>query len=583
MRKAMFKLVLKYVKGSARIFAVIAPLMMLLEVFMDLQQPTLMSDIIDIGVANRDMNYVLHTGLQMIVYAIIGFIGGALCSLAAGLAAVNMSGQMRQGLFDKIQSLSFAEIDHFKTSSLVTRLTNDVMQMQSMMLMMLRIMVRAPLITLGGIVMSFLLNAKLALLFCILLPIVVTSIILVLQKSVPLFSQVQERLDKVNTVMRENLLGVRVVKSFSLEQRESERFKEANDALTGKSIRAQNVTFLLMPVVTLVMNISVVAVLWFGGNMVQTGSLETGKIMAFINYLVQITNSLVMGVNLIINVSRAQASSVRINEVLDIEPSITEPREPISPANYDVEFRNVSFRYDESGDFVLKNISFTMKQGNTVGIIGATGSGKSSLISLIPRLYDVSDGQVLIGGVDIRQVSLHELRRKIGIVMQDSLLFSGTIASNLTFGKENASEAELDGAASDAQATEFISTLVQKYSSPAEQRGRNFSGGQKQRLSLARTLLQDPEILILDDSTSAVDLRTESYLRAALADRMKERTVIIIAQRISAVMDADKIIVLDFGRVAAEGTHEELLCSSEIYRSIAVSQLGEEVLAYAGC
>lgn len=579
----MIKLVLKYLKGSARVCAVIAPLMMLLEVFMDLQQPTLMSDIIDIGVVNKDITYVVHTGILMIVYAFFGFIGGSLCSVTSSVAAVNMSGRMRQGLFDKIQSLSFAEIDHFKTSSLVTRLTNDVMQMQSMVLMMLRIMVRSPLICIGGIVMSLLLSPKLSLLFCIVLPIVIASIIIVLDKSVPVFSQVQERLDKVNTVMRENLLGVRVVKSFTIEGRQAERFSTANDALTEKSIQAQNVTFLLMPVVTLVMNLSVVAVLWFGGNMAAVGGVEPGKIMAFINYLVQITNSLIMAVNLIINVSRAQASSVRINDVLAVNPSITEPKEPLLPANYDIEFKDVSFRYGESGDSVLKNISFTIRQGETLGIIGATGSGKSSLVCLIPRLYDVTHGQILIGGVDIRKLSLHELRSKIGVVMQDSILFSGTIGSNLRFGNEDSSDKELDSACTDAQAIEFVSALANRYDSPVEQRGRNFSGGQKQRISLARTLLQEPQILILDDSTSAIDLLTESRLRSALSARMKDRTMILIAQRISAVMAADKIIVLDFGEIAAAGTHGELLCSSEIYRSIAVSQLGEEVLAHVTC
>ncbi len=579
----MISLIKKYLIGSARIFAVIAPLMMCVEVLMDLQQPTLMADIIDIGVANKDMAYVIHTGFRMIVIALIGFVAGSSCSIFASLASVNMSGRLRQGLFEKIQSLSFSEIDHFKTSSLITRLTNDVMQVQSMMLMMLRIMVRSPLICLGGIVMSILVSPKLSLLFCICLPIIICCIVLVLKKSVPIFSQVQEHYDKVNTVMRENLLGIRVVKSYGSEEKQFDRFDKVNVELTDKSIQAQNVTFLLMPVVTVVMNMSVIAILWFGGNMVIFQGLELGKIMAFINYLVQITNSLMSTINLVINISRAQASSERINEVLSVEPVITEPKEPETPFNFDIEFKNVCFQYGQSGEPALKDLSFTIREGETVGIIGATGSGKSSLINLIPRLHDVTTGQVLLGNIDIRQLSLDTLHQSIGVVMQDSILFGGTIGSNLRYGNEQASDMDMAGACADAQALDFIKDLPQTFDSLVEQRGRNFSGGQKQRLSIARTLLKEPKILILDDSTSAVDLKTEANLRAALAARMRGCTLIVIAQRISTVMDADIILLLDHGQIVASGKHRELLQTNEIYRSIAVSQLGEEVISHALC
>lgn len=576
----MVKLIARYLKGFALICAILAPLMMLLEVFMDLQQPTLMAKIVDIGVANRDLNYVLHTGLQMILFAILGLVGGASCSIFSAIAGVTMSGELRKGLYAKIQTFSFSEIDHFQTASLITRLTNDVMQVQHMMLMMLRIMVRSPLIIFGSIVMAILLSPSLSLLFAIALPIITLSIVLVLRKSVPIYTQVQEWLDRVNTVMRENLLGIRVVKSFTMEKPQNRRFSAANNELTGQSIQAQKITFLLMPIATLVMNGSVVAILWFGGGLVNTGDLEIGKIIAFINYLVQITHSLVNSVNLVISISRAQASALRISEVLAMEPVIQDPAVPADATGIDIEFRDVSFRYGQSGAPVLKHLSFSIRQGDTVGIIGATGSGKSSLVSLIPRLYDPVAGQVLLGQVDIRQLSLADLRRRIGVVMQENILFSGTVASNLRFGHDQASDEELRAACEDAQASGFINALPKVYASLVEQRGRNFSGGQKQRLSIARTLLKNPDILILDDATSAVDLITEARMRTAIEARMQGRTVIIIAQRISAVMAADKILVLDHGEISAIGNHRELLDGSEIYRSIAVTQLGEEVITH---
>jgi len=578
----VIRLAWKHLKGRALACAVIAPLMMLVEVLMDLQQPALMARIIDVGVSGRDLTYVLATGFRMVVMAAIGFVGGAACSLLAARAAVDMSGRMRQELFEKVQRLSFAEIDRLKTSSLVTRLTNDVMQMQTMVLMMLRIMVRSPLTLLGSILMSFLLSPRLSLLFCVLLPVVIVSIVLALRRSIVVFSQVQAWLDRMNTLMRESLLGVRVVRSFTIEAQQADRFAAANDGFTDRSIRAQELTFLLLPVVTLVMNLGVVAVLWFGGRMVFSGGLEIGKVMALVNYLTQITHSLMVTVNLVVNVSRAQASTARIKEVLDAEPAVAEPAEPCVPRNDDIEFEQVSLRYGQGETPVLRDLSFVIRQGETVGVIGATGSGKSSLISLIPRLYDASSGRVLIGGVDVRRMGIRELRRRVGLVMQEAFLFSGSVADNLRFGNERASGEAMESAARDAQAAGFIRDLPDGYGGAVEQRGRNFSGGQKQRLSIARTLLQEPRILILDDSTSAVDLITEAGLRRDLARRMKGRTLIVVAQRITAVMDADRILVLDAGRLAASGTHAGLLRDCEIYRSIAVSQLGEGVLAHAG-
>ena len=569
---------LKYIKGNAIIYAILAPLMMFIEVIMDLNQPKLMSDIIDIGVANGDISYVLNIGFKMIVVAFIGILGGMLCGIFATLASMNMGKNIRQALFDKIQSLSFLEIDKFKTSSLITRLTNDVTQVQNMVMMGLRGMVRSPLIFLGGIIMSLTISVKLSMIFLIAIPLIILSVTLITSKSIPFFTEMQKKIDNVNLVMRENLLGVRVVKAFTIENKVRERFSNANKELMDTSIKAQGVTILLWPLVTLIMNLSVVAVLWFGGNYVNNGSLEIGKIMAFINYLVQIMGSLNMLVMIIINFSRAKVSAERINEVLDIESSIKDRENAEKIENFDVEFKDVYFKYNKDGEYVLKDISFKASEGEKIGIIGPTGSGKSSLISLIPRLYDTTSGSVMIGNKDVRSLKIKDLRKIIGVVLQDTTLFSGSIADNLRFGMEDANEEMMDSATRDAQAFEFINSSNEGYNREVGQRGKNLSGGQKQRISIARTLIKNPKILILDDSSSALDMETESKLQNSLKNRMKDSTVFLIAQRISAVMDSDKIIVLDNGEIAAIGTHKELIKNCEIYRSIAISQLGEEAV-----
>ena len=573
----MFKL-LRYLKGPAIFYAILAPILMLLEVAMDLTLPTMLSNIVDIGIANSDINYVLTAGAKMILFAFLGLIGGVGCSIFSTIAAVNLGQNLRDGLFAKIQSLSFLELDHFKTSSLITRLTNDITQVQTMVMMGLRILVRAPLLCIGGLWMAYRLSQSLSIVFVITIPIILIFVAIVMSKSFPLFKTMQEKIDKVNNVMRENLLGVRVIKAFTMEHKQRDRFNEANDDLMSQSIRAQKIMIILNPVVMLLVNFSVIGVLWYGGYLVQDGLLETGKIMAFINYLTQILMSMMMVIMISMNFSRAKASADRINEVFATNSSIQENEKTAELTNYDIEFKNVSFKYHEHSEEVLKDISFKIKQGNQVGIIGGTGSGKSSLVNLIPRLYDVSEGEVLIGGQNVKTLSLSELRDKIGVVLQESILFSGTIASNFKFGYHEATQDELDDAAKDAQAMEFIQAKEDGYETVVEQRGKNLSGGQKQRVSIARTLIRDPKILILDDSSSALDMATESKLQRAIKERMKESTVIMIAQRISAVMDADQIIVLDQGEISGIGTHEELLKTNEIYRSIAISQLGEEAV-----
>ena len=412
---------LRYIKGSAIVYAILAPLMMFIEVIMDLNQPKLMSDIIDIGVANGDIHYVLTVGFKMIVVAVIGILGGMLCGIFATLASMKMGKDMRQGLFNKIQGLSYSEIDKLKTSSLITRLTNDVTQVQNMVMMALRGMVRSPLICLGGIIMSFSISIKLSMIFLVVIPLIVLSVTIITYKSIPYFTNMQKKIDNVNLVMRENLLGVRVIKAFAIEDKVREKFNNVNDDLMTTSIKAQSVTILLWPLVTLIMNLSVVAVLWFGGNYVNTGSLEIGKIMAFINYLVQIMGSLNMMVMIIINFSRAKVSATRINEVFEVETSIKDVEDASNLKSFDLEFKDVYFKYNDEGDYVLKGISFKANEGEKIGIIGATGSGKSSLISLIPRLYDSTSGTITIGNEDIRNLKVKELRKNIGVVLQDTI------------------------------------------------------------------------------------------------------------------------------------------------------------------
>ncbi len=573
------KKLFKFLKGSY-LFAIAAPLFMLVEVMMDLQQPTLMANIIDIGIANGDKQYIIVTGLKMIIVALIGFVGGAGCSITASFAAMAFGTRLRQAMFDKIQTLSFIELDKLKTSSLITRLTNDVTQIQNTVMMLLRAMVRSPLLIIGGIIMAMTISPKLTLIFAVSMPILIFFVVLIVRKSFPLFLKMQIKIDRVNTVMRENLLGARVVKAFVGHEKEEMRFEIANQDLVKWSTRAQKITVLLWPLLTLVLNLSIIALLWFGGNLVVAGELKSGEIMAFMNYLMQILMSLMMVVMLVINFSRAKVSADRVNEVLDTETTIKNPLQPLEITKFDIEFKNVYFGYNNlPNEYVLKNISFSAHPGETIGIIGGTGSGKSSLVGLIPRLYDANEGSVMIGGVDVKQISMESLRENIGVVMQDSILFSGTIEENLKWGNEYSDANAMEQVLHDVQAYEFISVLKDKYQSTVEQRGKNFSGGQKQRLSIARTFMKNPKILILDDSTSAVDMATEAKIQNTLNRRQNQAIVFVIAQRISAIQEADKIIVLDEGEISAIGTHEELIKTNETYRSIVASQLGEEAVS----
>ena len=568
----------KFFKGSAVICAILAPLVMILEVAMDLLQPTLLSNIIDIGVANHDLNYVLITGLKMIIAAIVGLFAGAGCSFLAAIAAIKLAEEVRQGLFDKIQTLSFLELDKLKTSSLITRLTNDVTQIQQMTNMLLRMMVRAPSTAIGGLVMAIILSKERSKIFVVAIPIILIVVMIILKKSFPLFKKMQQKIDNINLVMRESILGIKIIKALVIEDKQKDRFNDANEELTMASIKSQGMNLLLLPISTFIMNLTVVSVLWFGGNMFVSGNIEIGKIMAFINYLLQIMASIMMVINCMIMFSRAQVSAARINEVLDTKASIENKENSEEVKNFDIEFKNVFFKYNDHSDNVLEDISVKIKEGEKVGIIGSTGCGKTSFVNLIPRLYDATSGEILIGGVNVKNINIKQLREDVAIVLQESILLSGDIKSNLKLGNKNASEEELISASKDSQAYEFIMNKDNKFDEVVEQRGKNLSGGQKQRLSIGRTLIKNPKIFIMDDSSSALDMATEARLQTSIRNRMKDNTVLIIAQRISAVMDLDKIIVMDDGKISDMGSHKELLERSEIYRSIAVSQLGEEVL-----
>ena len=558
----------------------LAPLLMIIEVICDLSQPSLLARIIDNGVMKGDLTFILRTGLLMIGIAAIGMIGGVGCTIASSIASQSFGTDLRSDVFKKVQSFSFSNLDRFKTGSLITRLTNDIVQLQTVVLMSLRIVVRAPLLFIGGIIMTILISPKLATILLFSIPLLLIGFIYVTKHSFPLFTLLQQKIDKVNSVIRENLSGVRVVKAFVRSELEKSRFTSANEELMNTAISAFLLVISVMPIMMLIMNISVVAVLWFGGIQVHRGGLQVGEIMALINYMTQILFSLMMIGNILIFVTRASASAERINEVLETKIDIENPKEADTTPIKDGEviFEDVSFSYNShDGEPVLKDISFIASSGETIAILGTTGAGKSTLVSLIPRLYDSTKGRILIDGRDIRSIDLKTLRSSIGIVLQESILFSGTIRDNICWGNENATEEEIIEATKIAQAYDFIMSFPDGFDTLIGQRGVNLSGGQKQRLAIARAIIKKPAILILDDSTSAVDLATEQRILRGLKEIMGQCTIFIIAQRISTVMNADKILILDNGRIVAQGTHRELLEENPIYQDIYRSQLGEEV------
>lgn len=561
----------------------LAPLLMVLEVAMDLTQPALVARIIDQGIAKGDLQVVLSTGAMMIIAACLGLIGGMGCTIFAIMAGQYFGADVRSALFKHVQSLSFGNLDRLETGTLITRLTNDVTQVQELVMMLLRVMVRVPLLFIGSLILAIITAPQLSLIFVVLIPLVLIVLIVVVGRTFPMFGEVQRRLDAMNTVMQENLAGVRVVKAFARAKHEILRFAGVNDRLVHQNIAAIRVTALTMPAMMLLLNAGVIAALWFGGVYVTAGGLQAGQLIAFINYLTQSLFALMMVSMLVVRVSRAAASSERILNVLDSQPDVISKPDALTtfvPAGR-VAFDQVTFSYpgDES-DPVLKAISFSVEPGQTVALLGATGAGKSSLVNLIPRFYDASSGRVTLDGVDVREIDETALHRVIGVALQESVLFSGTIRDNIRYGRPDASDEEVIAAAKMAQAHDFIAGFPDGYDAVVGQRGVNLSGGQKQRLAIARALLTNPAVLILDDSTSAVDVATEAKIQAALDQLPAKQTRVVVAQRISSVLNADVILVLDDGRVAAQGTHADLLDSSPIYREIYESQLGNGMVQH---
>lgn len=561
------------------LWCLLAPLLMVVEVAMDLLQPSLMASIVDNGIMSNDLSHIMKTGLLMIGVALIGLIGGVGCTIFSSIASQNVGNDLRIRLFEHIQTLSNRNLDQLKTGSLITRLTNDVVQLQTFVQMILR-MIRFPLLFIGSLVMVFRISPSLAQILVVAVPILFIILFGLIRLSFPLFERMQAKLDGVNVVLQENLTGIRVVKAFVRAKHEQQRFNAANKDYTETAIKAVRLMALNMPLMMLVLNVSIVAVLWFGGLQSWNGKLTVGELVAFINYVTQLLMSMLMLSTMLTFVSRAKVSAYRENEVFDSVSEITENSNASGDAIHTglIAFNNVSFAYDQSDEnLVLEGIDFTAKPGETVAILGATGAGKSTLVSLIPRLYDVSSGSITIDGTDTRSMSLDHLRSRIGFVMQQTILFSGTIRDNIRYGRPDASDQEVEEAAQAAQAHNFITELTAGYDTLLGQRGINLSGGQKQRLSIARAFLSDPAILIMDDSTSALDAATESRLRQHMKSQQRRSTNIIITQRISSVMDADRILVLDNGKIVAQGSHEQLMHSSEIYRDIRQSQLkGEE-------
>jgi len=573
----------KYAKPYLSAF-IIGPILMIMEVIGEVTMPLLLSKIIDYGVnGGRGVSYIIAMGITMVITALCMMasgIGGAYFAIKASSGFAN---DLRKDMFNTIQKFSFANIDQYTTGSLITRLTNDITQIQNMIQMMMRMALRAPGMLIGAIIMAFSLNPKLALVILCVIPLLAITLYFIMKTAFPRFRIMQKKLDVLNTVTQENLTNIRVVKSFVRENHEEDKFTKANMDLKDSTISAMKVVIFTMPVMTLAMNITTLAVVWFGGKQIIIGSMTTGVLTAFVNYVVQILMSLMMVSMIILNSSRALASVKRIHEVLCTEIDITDENASKKDATVQygkVEFKGVYFKYYKNNEkWVLENINLVLNPGETIGIIGSTGSGKSSLVQLIPRLYDVDRGEVLVDDVNVKDYSLQNLRSGVGIVLQKNILFSGSIMENLKWGNENADESTIYKYAKYAQAHDFITSFKDGYETELGQGGVNVSGGQKQRLCIARTLLKKPKILILDDSTSAVDTATEAKIRESLKNELKDTTKIIIAQRISSVINADKIIVLDDGKIVGIGSHEELMQSCETYTEIYYSQMDKKVTA----
>ena len=586
----MLSLFLTHLQGYKK-EAVKSPIFITLEVICELILPLVMAEIVDKAIPAHDVGYICLMGALMLVLSLIAMACGVLSAKYSTFASQGFGANLRQCLFDKVQEFSFSDIDRFSSASLITRMTNDVNAMTMMLNMGLRMLVRAPVMLIAALAISISINPRLAIVLLVVIPLMILAIGILMKICIKLFEAMQKKIDGLNNTLQENLVAIRVVKAFVREDHERAKFKKSNDELMNAALNVGLKVIAIMPIMMLAMNGATVAVLYLGGKMVMTEGFLLGDLQAFINYIFQILMSVMMVAVALLQLTRAQACAHRINEVLNTEPSVEDkpegeiyrPARPGEPASGShilpapkgaVEFRNVSFKYvaTGTGDDVLSNISFTIKPGQFVAIVGGTGTGKSSLVNLIPRFYDVTGGAVLVDGVDVRDYPLEELRSRIGMVLQTNVLFTGTIRENLLWGRPDATEEEMIQAAKDAQAYDFIMSFPQGFDTMLTQGGTNVSGGQKQRLCIARAMLRKPAILILDDSTSAVDSATEAAIRQSFAENLKDTTVIIIAQRISSVQYADEILILDDDHIAGRGTHEELLASNAIYQEIYQSQ-----------
>ena len=556
-------------------------LLVFVQTLSELYLPTLMSDIVDIGIVKGDISYIIRIGSLMLLIAAGGTVCSILVSYLSAKTSVGFGRLLRSKVFSRVEDFSLQEFNRFGTATLITRTTNDINQIQTVTFMILRMMVSAPVMCIGGILMALSKDKTLSMIFLVSVPVIAAVIFIIMNKAIPLFKLMQVKLDRLNLVLRENLTGIRVIRAFDRTDQEYQRFTAANADLANNAIKVNKLMAAMMPGMMLVMNFTIIAIIWFGSIRINNGGMQVGSLMAFIQYAMQIMIALIMMSMMFIMVPRASAAAVRIDEVLQTLPEIKDAREtkpqPINKGY--LQFKDVSFRFPGAEQPALHNITFSAGPGEITAIIGGTGSGKTTLINLIPRFYDVEQGAVLIDGADVREISQEDLRSEIGLVPQSAVLFTGTVAENIRYGKTEASIDEVYKAAQTAQALEFISEMPDDFDSVIEQGGINLSGGQKQRLSIARALVRKPRIYIFDDSFSALDFKTDARLREALKNETLESTVLMIAQRVTTVMDADRIIVLEDGQIAGMGCHKELLASCEIYREIVYSQLSEEELA----
>lgn len=563
------------------IFTILAPIFMAGEVIIDLLQPKLMAKIVNEGVLGKDVPLIITTGLEMLVLVMFGGAFGILCCYCASVASQGFGNDLRKDAFNRVMNLSLQQADKFTTGSLVTRLTNDITALQELVMMILRMFVRAPLFLIGGLVMCLSLNVSFGYVMLVSIPLQLILVLIILTQANPLFLSVQKKLDRVNTVVGENVSGVRVIKAYTREDYEIARFDKANKDYRDTNLRVMNLVSFVSPLLSIIMNLSVIAIIYIGGLQVEAQAMDVGNVMAAAQYITRVLMSIMMVSMMFQNLSRGKACAGRVCEVLASDPAILGGSNTDSDKAGIIEFENVSFAYpNSSGQNVLCDIDLKIARGETVAVIGATGCGKSTLTALIPHFYEATEGCIKVDGVDVRNWDNHALRSKIGYVLQKAELFSGTVSENIRWGKKDASDEEVLRAAKIAQADEFVSTMSDGYNSYVAEKGASLSGGQKQRLAIARAILRDPEILIFDDSTSALDLATEAKLHAALRENLKDTTVIMIAQRIASVMNADKIAVLENGRITAYGKHDELMKTSSTYRDIYDSQMrsqnGEE-------